>query len=162
MNAAVVAVLLGDGPRDRDAQARLPDYEIGHQAIEADLSRDWTPAEMLATLPADSVRIGGPTEPPSYNSINYVLLADLITQVSGQPWAAALRADLLDPAGLDRTWVQTAETPTPPLTVGSPLRRPGVPTCPPARSPRSPQVVAPWPVTRPTWPAGATSCTAAT
>ena len=29
-----------------------------------------------------------------------------------------MRADLLDPAGLQRTWVQTGETPTAPLTVG--------------------------------------------
>ena len=35
-----------------------------------------------------------------------------------QSFAQAVRADLLDPAGLRRTWVQTGETPTAPLTVG--------------------------------------------
>ena len=35
----------------------------------------------------------------------------LIENVTGQPWASALRQDLLDPTGLDRVWVQDAEQP---------------------------------------------------
>ena len=49
---------------------------------------------------------------------NYQLLAALVAKVTGKSFAQALRADLLDPAGLQRTWVQTGESPTAPLTVG--------------------------------------------
>lgn len=72
---------------------------------------------MLATLPKDSVRQGTLGGTPYYNSLNYVLLGELIAKVTGQSYAQALRVDLLDPAR-HRTWVQTAETPTGPLTVG--------------------------------------------
>ena len=53
-----------------------------------------------------------------YNGLNYQLLAELVAKVTKQTFAQAVRADLLDPAGLGRTWVQTGETPTAPLTIG--------------------------------------------
>ena len=53
-----------------------------------------------------------------YNNLNSVVLVMLIEKVTGQPWSSALRQDLIDPAGLDRVWVQDAEQPQPPLTVG--------------------------------------------
>ncbi|MBK6872917.1 MAG: beta-lactamase family protein [Kineosporiaceae bacterium] len=98
----------------------FPDYATAPyvKTIAADLAKDWTPAQMLATLPKDSVRQGTLGGTPYYNSLNYVLLGELIAKVTGQSYAQALRVDLLDPAGLHRTWVQTAETPTGPLTVG--------------------------------------------
>ena len=52
-----------------------------------------------------------------YNNLNYQVLGMLIEKVTGLPWASALRRDLLDPAGLDRVWVQDGEQPQPPLTV---------------------------------------------
>jgi len=40
-----------------------------------------------------------------------------VENVTGEPLSVVLRRDLIDPAGLDRVWVQTDERPTPPLTV---------------------------------------------
>ena len=57
---------------------------------------------------------------PRYNSVNYQLLAQLISTVTGRSFAQAVRDDLLEPAGLERTWLQSAETPTAPSTVGVP------------------------------------------
>lgn len=98
----------------------FPDYAIDQWAtnIAADLGRIWTFDEILAALPADADRAGTVGGSPSYNGVNYLVLGRLIEQVTGQSYAEALRADLLDPAGLTRAWVQPAETPTAPLTVG--------------------------------------------
>lgn len=98
----------------------FPDYTTDPYlaTVAADLGREWTVSEMLATLPADASRLGTLGGEPRYNSINYNLLAEMVAKVTGQTFAQAVRADLLDPAGLQRTWVQSGETPTAPLTVG--------------------------------------------
>jgi CubicO group peptidase (beta-lactamase class C family) len=86
-----------------------------YQSLGADLTREWTVAE---TIP-QGVSGTSPGGTPEYNNVNYKLLSELIAKVTKQSLAQAIRADLLDPAGLHRTWVQTAETPTPPLSVGT-------------------------------------------
>jgi len=98
----------------------FPTTDIGTDAtrLAANLGRTWTESEWLAAIPADAPRLGDLGGVPRYNSVNYGVLAEVIEKVTGMPFAAALRADLLGPAGLDRTWVQPGETPTAPLTVG--------------------------------------------
>jgi len=86
-----------------------------YKSLGADLTREWTVAE---TIP-QGVSGTSPGGTPEYNNVNYKLLGELIAKVTKQSLAQAIRADLLDPAGLHRTWVQTAETPTPPLSVGT-------------------------------------------
>ena len=98
----------------------LPDYPTNAEqaAIAADLNREWTASEMLATVPAGSPRLGSRGGGPRYGGVNYQLLAELVANVTKQSFAKALRADLIDPAGLRRTWVQSGESPAAPLTVG--------------------------------------------
>lgn len=98
----------------------FPDFtaETFQALIAADLDREWTVDDVLAAMPADAERPGTVGGTPSYNSVNYAVLAQLIANVTGRSFAEAVRADLLDPAGLERTWTQPAETPTAPLTVG--------------------------------------------
>jgi D-alanyl-D-alanine carboxypeptidase len=98
----------------------FPDYttEASQAAIAEDLDREWTVSDAMATLPADAPGLGTLGGEPRYNNLNYQLLAELVAKVTTTSFAQALRADLLDPAGLQRTWVQTGETPTAPLTVG--------------------------------------------
>jgi len=98
----------------------FPTTDFGTDAtrLAANLGRTWTESEWLAAIPADAPRLGDLGGVPRYNSVNYGVLAEVIEKVTGMPFAAALRADLLGPAGLDRTWVQPGETPTAPLTVG--------------------------------------------
>ncbi len=92
--------------------------EQDQAVMAADLDREWTVSAMLTTLPADAAQLGTVGGEPRYNSINYQLLAELVAKVTGQTFAESVRADLLDPAGLQRTWVQSGETPIAPLTVG--------------------------------------------
>lgn len=87
-------------------------------AAADDLDRDWTTDEVLALVDAKGPRQGALGGSADYNNLNYQVLGMLIEQVTGQPFESALRRDLLDPAGLDRVWVQDGEQPQPPLTVG--------------------------------------------
>lgn len=86
-------------------------------AAAADLDRAWTTDEVLALVDAEGPRAGSVGQSALYNNLNYQVLGMLIEKVTGLPWASALRRDLLDPAGLDRVWVQNGEQPQPPLTV---------------------------------------------
>ena len=80
----------------------FPDYttEASQTAIAEDLDREWTVSEALATLPEDAEGLGTVGGPPRYNNINYQLLAELVAKVTNKSFAQAVRADLLDPAGL--------------------------------------------------------------
>ena len=96
--------------------------------VAADLSRVWTPAEWLATIPADAERLGERGGEPRYSGVNYVALAALVEKVTGKSFNDVIRTDLLAPAGLVHTWAQPGEVPTGPLTVGgqnAPRRRRG-------------------------------------
>lgn len=93
--------------------------DLYQKVIKEDLDREWTVPEVLAILPEDAPRLGTLGGPPRYNSLNYQLLAEVVAKVTKQSIAQAVRADLLDPAGLQRTWTQAAETPTAPLSVGA-------------------------------------------
>jgi D-alanyl-D-alanine carboxypeptidase len=92
-----------------------PVDEIFESAAE-DLDRSWTTAEAIALADSDGVRPSslGVTY---YNNLNYLVLGQMIEQVTGEPLAASLTRDLIEPAGLDRVWVQDAQQPEPPLTV---------------------------------------------
>jgi D-alanyl-D-alanine carboxypeptidase len=98
----------------------FPTTDVGNDAtrMAADLGRTWTTSEWLAAIPTDAPRLGEVGGVPRYNSVNYGVLAEVVEQVTGTSFAAAVSADLLEPAGLDRTWVQPDQTPTAPLTVG--------------------------------------------
>ena len=81
-----------------------------------DLDRSWTTADAIALADADGPRQNsmGVTD---YNNLNYLVLGQMIEQVTGEPLAASLTRDLIEPAGLERVWVQDAQQPEPPLTV---------------------------------------------
>ncbi len=86
------------------------------ESAAEDLDRSWTIAEAIALADADGVRQGA-MGLFDYNNLNYLVLGQMVEQVAGQPWAQALTRDLIEPAGLDRVWVQDAQQPQPPLTV---------------------------------------------
>lgn len=92
--------------------------EQSQLAMAADLDREWTLDAVLATLPPDAERLGTLGGAPAYNDLNYQVLAQLVANVTGSSFAAAVRNDLLEPSGLVHTWLQTGEVPGAPLTVG--------------------------------------------
>jgi D-alanyl-D-alanine carboxypeptidase len=85
--------------------------------VAGDLDREWTIDDVLdLVVPRRQGTRGGE---PDYNNLNYYALGALVEEVTGDPLAVALRRDLIEPAGLDRVWVQTAEQPTPPVAVAA-------------------------------------------
>ena len=93
----------------------VPD-DILNVEVPKDLSRAWTAEEVVA-LAKDQPRVGTIGGPGMYNGINYYVLGMVIEQVTGESLAAVLRRDLLEPAGLERIWMQVGDQPQPPLTV---------------------------------------------
>ena len=76
--------------------------------------RHWTMTETLAYTPKSNRAPGRSSE---YANTNFLLLGLLIEAVTHRSAAAAIRTDLVNPAGLTRTAVQDAERPAPPVAV---------------------------------------------
>jgi D-alanyl-D-alanine carboxypeptidase len=117
--------LTGNGATVRETlgmQSGIRFHERDHLALLGAVmsapARRWTPQDALAYQRATPSTPGGG---PAYSDANYWLLGLLVEKVTRRSLAEALRADLLDPAGLDRVAVQDAEQPTPPL--GAPPSR---------------------------------------
>lgn len=94
-----------DEPADRPVTVRdLLQHRSG-------LTRAHGMTAMPATLTANTIQLADitlATRPGShyhYSNLNYLLLGLLIEQVTGQPFAEALSAQLLRPLGMDRTAV---------------------------------------------------------
>jgi D-alanyl-D-alanine carboxypeptidase len=77
-------------------------------------NRHWTMTETLAYTPKSNRAPGGSSE---YANANFLLLGLLIEAVTHRSAAAAIRTDLVNPAGLTRIAVQDAERPAPPVAV---------------------------------------------
>ncbi|HYO18223.1 MAG TPA: serine hydrolase domain-containing protein, partial [Dermatophilaceae bacterium] len=94
----------------------LDPFEAMIESAAEDPNKSWTTAEVIALADADGPR-QGKLGWLDYNNLNYLVLGQLIEQVTGEPLATSLTRDLIEPAGLDRVWVQDAQQPEPPLTV---------------------------------------------
>ena len=97
----------------------LDPVESVFEATAEDLDRSWTLADSIAMADADGVRQGTVGGGFDYNNLNYLVIGQLIEEVTGEPFAASLTRDLIEPAGLERVWVQDAQEPEPPLTVSA-------------------------------------------
>jgi len=78
--------------------------------IHVDAARVWTAEDIVADIDPP-IRAAG--ESYSYSSPSYELLAFAAEHATGKSYAAALRAELLDPWHADRIQDQGPETPTP-------------------------------------------------
>ena len=76
-------------------------------AILADKRRAWTPADALRYMRTPPYCPAGTCW--HYSNSNYVLLGQIVQQVTGNPVATELRRRFFDPLRLTRTFVQGAE-----------------------------------------------------
>ncbi|MFH1475725.1 MAG: serine hydrolase domain-containing protein [Chloroflexota bacterium] len=86
---------------------RNPAFDV---ALNKDKKRSWTTAEVLAKF----VRPGAVFAPGkgwSYSNTNYLLLGIVAATVGGASWEELVRRELIEPLGLDSTYVQGAEEP---------------------------------------------------
>ena len=57
---------------------------VDQPAVLADAQREWTPAELIAVAEAAG-RVGEPGGPHHYSNTNYIVLGEIIEQVTGHP-----------------------------------------------------------------------------
>ena len=86
---------------------RNPKFDL---VLNKDKKRSWTPAEVLeAYVPKGAVF--PPGKGWAYSNTNYLLLGVVAAEVGGAPWAELVRSELIEPLGLDATYVQGVEEP---------------------------------------------------
>ncbi len=85
----------------------LPSYtDIGEFLLRMD--EEVSPEEVIARCDEEPDRFE-PGTGWDYSNTNYFVLALLLEEVTGEDWHAFQRRELLDPLGLDRTWVEGHE-----------------------------------------------------
>ena len=88
------------------------DAEAYTEAIIADPTHHWTPAEQIGALVEWGDKLGEPGEVYSYSDSGYVLLGVIVEQITGQGLAEAVRELVgFDRLGLDATWWEIVEEP---------------------------------------------------
>ncbi len=131
--AVVVLQLADEGNIDLDAGIRryLPDLPaadritprqllnhtsglgeyLDQRAVVDDPLREWTPADLIAVAEAAG-RVGEPGGPHRYSNTNYIVLGEIIEQVTGNPWADEVHSRIAEPLGMTHTSLIT-DTATP-------------------------------------------------
>src|SRR3712207_1194826 len=59
---------------------------LDQPAVRTDAQRAWTPAELIAVAEAAG-RVGEPGGPYHYANTNYIVLGEIVEQVTGRSWA---------------------------------------------------------------------------
>ena len=77
---------------------------INQPAVLSDAQREWTPAELIAVAEAAG-RVGEPDGPHHYSNTNYIVLGEIIEQVTGNSWADEVRTRIAEPLGMASTSV---------------------------------------------------------
>jgi D-alanyl-D-alanine carboxypeptidase len=87
----------------------LAEY-INDPAVLNDHQHEWTSAELIAVAEAAG-RVGEPGGAHHYANTNYIILGEIIEQVTGNSWADEVRTRIAVPLGLTSTREATDERP---------------------------------------------------
>lgn len=84
----------------------LPDYGVPEfsDSLVARRDRRWSAQAVLGTLAGRRPDFG-PGQDWHYSNTNYVVLGEVIAAVTGEPWPTAVRTRILDPLGLEDTYM---------------------------------------------------------
>ncbi len=83
-------------------------FDVIGSAVLANRTRAWTTGEVLAKVGRGRYAFA-PGKGYRYSNTDYVLLGAVIEKATGQPIAALIRAEFLEPLGLTHTFLQTEE-----------------------------------------------------
>jgi D-alanyl-D-alanine carboxypeptidase len=106
-----------------DHRSSLPDFFSNvkiDRALQVDKGATWTAARTWRYVPRWRPTPGSVYD---YSNTNYLLLGQLVEQVTGNPLATEVRNRLFDPLGLETAWYQAVEKPKAPGTLGYRLTR---------------------------------------
>ena len=78
-------------------------------AVLNDAQRPWTPGELIAVAEAAG-RLGEPGAAFHYANTNYIVLGEIIQQVTGHPWTDEVRTRIVEPLGLTSTRMMGADS----------------------------------------------------
>jgi D-alanyl-D-alanine carboxypeptidase len=85
--------------------------EYGDQpTVLTDPQREWMPSELIDVAEAAG-RTGEPGSTYHYSNTNYIVLGEIIEQVTGNPWADEVRTRIVEPLGMTNTSAMTDERP---------------------------------------------------
>ena len=70
--------------------------------VRGDAQREWTAAELVAVAEAAG-RFGAPGAAYRYSNTNYIVLGEIIEQVTGAPWFDAVNSRIVEPLGMTST-----------------------------------------------------------
>ena len=100
--------------RDRITPRQLLQHTSGlaeyddKPAVLNDAQRPWTPDELIAVAEAAG-RLGEPGAAFHYSNTNYIVLGEIIQQVTGHPWTDEVRTRIVEPLGLTSTRIMGAD-----------------------------------------------------
>ncbi len=80
---------------------------IDDPVVRADTKRVWTPDEQIAVAEAAG-RLGEPGEAYHYANTNYIVLGEIVEDVTGRTWGDEVEARIAEPLGLTHTRAATA------------------------------------------------------
>lgn len=102
-----------------DHTSGIYDYldEAFEAAIEADPDHAWTTDEALGYARGEPASFE-PGEGWEYSNTNYLLAGKVIEAATGQPWGEVVHARVLEPLGLDASFIEGSGTPTGPIVHG--------------------------------------------
>ncbi len=83
---------------------------INDPTVRSDAQREWTPSELIAVAEAAG-RTGEPGGSHHYSNVNYVILGEIIEQLTGRPWADEVNARIVQPLAMTATSVMHDERP---------------------------------------------------
>lgn len=89
----------------------IPDYVDTLNVVAPSCPLSIDPLSFVDGVPPDFA----PGERHEYSNTNYLVLGQLIEAVTGQPPATAIRGRILDPLGLDGTYLEGSEPGPPPV-----------------------------------------------
>lgn len=70
--------------------------------VRGDAQREWTAAELVAVAEAAG-RFGAPGAAYRYSNTNYIVLGEIVEQVTGAPWFDAVNSRIVQPLGMTST-----------------------------------------------------------
>ena len=101
-----------------DHRSSLPDFFSNakiDKALQAEKTATWTPQRAWKYVPKYRPKPGSIYD---YSNTNYLLLGELVENVTGNPLSSEVRTRLLDPLQLNTAWYQVAERPRAPGATG--------------------------------------------